>query len=208
MQTKDKFIAFVDILGFSALLKDEESSGRDLSRPLELVKLLGSTDYKFSPSVCPLSPRLAADVGFRITQISDCVVVSAEASPAGVINLAHYCFGIAIQFLAKGALCRGYMTRGNIYHEGNKFFGTGYVHAVENEKIVAFMRADVEEKGTPFIQIDDTVTDYVKNEGDNCVKMLFGRHIRSDGSYTAIYPFDALRKVPASIIGFDFKPAY
>jgi hypothetical protein len=39
--TKDKFIAFVDIIGFSALVKAEEQSGRDLSRPLELARLLG-----------------------------------------------------------------------------------------------------------------------------------------------------------------------
>lgn len=149
MQTKDKFIAFVDILGFSAMLKAEEQSGRDLSRPLELMKMLGSAEREHHPSLCPASRRIAADIDFKLTQISDCVVVSTEASPAGIINLVHYCFGIAMMLLGKGALCRGYITRGNIYHDDHQFIGTGYVHAVENEKAVGFMRADVEEKGTP-----------------------------------------------------------
>jgi hypothetical protein len=30
--------------------------------------------------------------------------------------------------------------------------------------------------------------------------------IRSDGSYTALYPFDALRNVPAALIRVDFDP--
>jgi hypothetical protein len=206
VQTKNKFIAYVDILGFSALVKDEERNGRDLSRPLELVKLLGSSEKKYQPNVCPHSRRLAPDIDFKMTQISDCVVVSAEVSPAGVMNLAHYCFGIAITLLGKGALCRGYVTRGNIFHDDHQFIGTGYVHAVENEKSVAFMRADVEEEGTPFIQIDETVTDYVRDESDDCVRKMFARMVRSDEAYTAIYPFEAMSKVPSSIITWDFNP--
>jgi hypothetical protein len=208
VQTKNKIIAFVDILGFSALVKSEEQGGRDLSRPLELVRLLGSSKKDYQPNICPHSRRLSADIDFKLTQISDCVVISVEVSPAGVVNLANHCFGIAISLLAKGALCRGYITCGNIFHDDHQFIGTGYVHAVENEKSVAFMRADAEEEGTPFIQVDETVTDYVQKEGDDCVRKMFARMVRSDEAYTAIYPFTAMSKVPSSIIGPDFDPAY
>jgi hypothetical protein len=208
VQTKDKFIAVADILGFSDLVKTEEQSGRDLSRPLELVKLLGSSEKKYSPKICPQSRRLAADIDFKMTQISDCVVVSVEASPAGVVNLTNYCFGIAISLLGEGALCRGYITRGNIFHSDHQFIGPGDIHAVKNEKSVAFMRADMEEEGTPFIQIDETVTDYVQNESDDCVRKMFARMIRSDETYTAIYPFTAMSKVPSSSIEPDFNPRY
>jgi hypothetical protein len=206
VQAKNKFIAFVDILGFSDLVKAEEQGGRDLSRPLELVKLLGSAEKKHLPSICPHSRRLAADIDFKMTQVSDCVVVSAEVSPAGVMNLAHYCFGIAIMLLNKGALCRGYITRGNIFHDDHQFIGTGYVHAVQNEKSVAFMRADAQEEGTPFIQIDETVTAYVRDESDDCVRKMFARIVRSDESYTAIYPFEAMSKIPSALITWDFNP--
>jgi hypothetical protein len=81
----------VDIIGFSAMVRTEEQNGRDLTRPLELVKLLGSSGEKYSPSLCPHFKRLAPDIDFKVTQISDCVVVSVEASPAGVINLTDYC---------------------------------------------------------------------------------------------------------------------
>jgi hypothetical protein len=208
VQSKDKFIAFVDILGFSSPLKTEEECGRGVSRALELIQLLGSPDRTHFPSVCPHSARLAADVDFKVTQISDCVVVSAEPSPVGVVNLTHYCFGIGIRLLGEGALCRGYIARGNIYHADHQFIGTGYVRAVENEKRVRFMCADMADTGTPFIQIDEAVSDYVKNESDSCVRKMFARMTRSDGTYTAIYPFEALSKIPGSIIGFGFDPVF
>ncbi|MCP3392491.1 hypothetical protein NLM27_27480 [Bradyrhizobium sp. CCGB12] len=203
---KDKFIAFVDIIGFSAMVKAEEGAGRDLSRPLKLAKLLGSSEQKFFPSVCPNSRRVSPDIDLKLTQISDCVVVSVEASPAGVINLIHYCHFTALKLLAEGALCRGYVTRGNIHHEDQQFIGTGYQHAVANEKWVAFMRADTDEKGTPFIQVDDTVLRYVATEGDTCVKKLFDRMVRSDGTYAAVYPFGVLSKTIGAIVGLDFNP--
>jgi len=208
MITKDKFIAFVDIVGFSAMLKVEEQNGRDLSRPLQLVKLLGSSEEPFFASLCPCSKWATPDIDFKMTQISDCVVVSAEASPAGVINLVHYCRSTAMKLLLKGALCRGYITRGNIFHEDHQFIGTGFVQAVENEKVVRFMRVHAEEKGTPFIQVDGAVSNYVKNESDACVRKMFDRMVRSDGTYTAIYPFGVMSTVPTSVVGPDFNPRF
>jgi hypothetical protein len=37
---------------------------------------------------------------------------------------------------------------------------------------------------------------------------MFPRMIRSDGTYTAIYPFTQLSKIPGSIIGPDFDPVF
>ena len=51
---------------------------------------------KHGPTSCPLAPYLSKDLNFRHTRISDGVVVSVEVSPAGLINLVHHCFWIAI----------------------------------------------------------------------------------------------------------------
>jgi hypothetical protein len=43
LRAKDKFIAFVDILGFTALVEAaEQDGGGDFSRPIELAQALGS----------------------------------------------------------------------------------------------------------------------------------------------------------------------
>ncbi|HEX5261888.1 MAG TPA: hypothetical protein VFW13_00060 [Phenylobacterium sp.] len=209
MHAKTKIIAFVDIVGFTALVEAAEAAGGDFSRALELAGALGSAadSDRFKahgPTTCPGSAYIQRDLDFQVTQISDCVVISVEVSPAGVSNLISHCFGIAINLLAKNALCRGYVTMGSIHHAHGQFIGTGYMHAYRAERDVAFLRADASEGGTPFIQIDQSVLDYVRDETDSCVRMMFERVTRSDGGYTAIYPFKALAKSPSAIITRDF----
>jgi hypothetical protein len=212
MHFQDKFIAFVDILGFSDLVESaEREGGGDFSRAIELTQVLADAAdankfFKDGPKTCPGSRFVEHNLNFQVTQISDCAVISAEASPAGIINLAVHCFGIALGILHKGALCRGLITRGNIYHKPDQFFGTGYMRAYRGEEHVAFLRADSGEKGTPFIQIDDTVIRYVRDETDDCVRKMFGRITRTDGTYSAIYPFDRLARVPSSVVARDFDP--
>jgi hypothetical protein len=206
MHARDKVIAFVDIVGFSAMVEDAERDGGDYARPFELIAALGSAADSErvraqGPSVCPHSPHISPGLDFRITQVSDCVVISAEVSPAGAINLVSHCFGIAMSMLNKNALCRGYITLGPIHHSDEQFIGTGYMRAYRAESEVAFLRRDAEEGGTPFIQIDQTLVRYIRDETDDPVREMFARMTHSDGEYTAVYPFNALASSPTAIIG-------
>ena len=202
---EEKFIAFVDILGFKELVKRSEKGGDNaptIEYILELLGKFGSSsgeDFdRYGPTTCPCAPRNARDLNFRVTQISDCAVISAEVSPAGLINLVHYCYKIAFRFLNAGHTCRGYITRGNIYHTDAQIFGTGYQRAYEHEskgKVLIFRR-DAADKGTPFIEIDPEVCRYVTEQPDNCVKTVFRKLTESDGKRTAISPFFALKMLP------------
>lgn len=199
---KDKFIAFVDILGFSDLVKESEEA-RDgaptLEYLLDLTNKLGSSKdcvsyAQHGPIVCQHAPYLARNLDFRITQISDCVVVSVEVSPAGVINLLQHCFGISIKLLNMGHCCRGFVTRGNIFHTDSQFIGSGYMEAVKAEKKVSIFQINSKDEGTPFIEIDPTVCEYIMEKQSNkCVKDTFRQITESDGSNTAISPFLALK---------------
>ena len=86
---KDKFIGFVDILGFKKFVEAAEAgTGMSLAELLELLRELGTVDdrrnlEKYGPTICPTSAYRQRDLDFRLTQISDCVVVSTEVSPAG-----------------------------------------------------------------------------------------------------------------------------
>jgi hypothetical protein len=208
MRTQDKFVAFVDILGFSNMVAAAEDAGGDVSRLLQLAAVLrGSNPNGFVPATCPYSARLSNDLDFQATQISDCVVISVEVSPAGIVNLANHLFGISLGLLLnENALCRGSVTRGQIHHEPNQFIGTGYERAYRAESKVVFKQTHANEVGTPFIQFDQGVVDYVTNETDECVRKMFGRATHTDGTYTAIYPFKAMSNVPSTVVGRDFSP--
>ncbi len=89
-------------------------------------------------------------------------------------------------------MCRGYITRGKIYHEGTEVIGSGYQEAQTKESGVSAFKRDANELGTPFVEVDRTVTEYVRDHGDGCVKEMFSRQIQSDGVVTAIFPFKRL----------------
>lgn len=210
---KQKFVAFVDILGFKQMVADSESAkGIPLAQILELLKNFGSSDERQKlepqgPFLCPCSRRIEKNIDFRLSQISDCAVISTEISPAGAINLVSYCWTIAIKFLQHGILCRGHITRGHIYHSEDQFIGTGYQNAYAAESKVSLFQRDPEDKGTPFIEVDKGFCQYVEEFGDDCVKTMFGRMTRGDGEGVAIFPFQRLQH--SFIIaghGIDFDP--
>lgn len=204
MAFKDKFVAFVDILGFKEIVRSAEAGkGRSLTEIQALCAELAreqdqSVIKTYGPRICPESSKLQNDLDFRVTQISDCVIVSAESSPAGLINVVGHCWSSAINLLPKGIMVRGYITRGNIYHDGLKFFGTGYVQAYERESAVAAFKRAADEEGTPYVEIDPAVCAFVADCDDECVQKMFDRYVKSDGTSTVLFPF----KVLAHSFGF------
>jgi hypothetical protein len=198
IEFKDKFIGFVDILGFKKLVEAAEAGiGISLVELLEMVQELGTPEdrikhEKYGPMTCPESTYVQRDLNFRLTQISDCVVVSSEVSSAGVINLVSHCGDAVIKLLTKGILCRGYITRGSVFHTDTQFIGSGYQKACSQEKhVTAFMR-EGEKDGTPFVEVDPVVCDYVRDCGDLCVKKVFSRCVKEDSIVTALFPFQRL----------------
>ncbi len=195
---KDKFVAFIDVLGFKDMITNaERGTGRsfeDIRAILKELEHRKNKDFyaKHGPQICPSSKFTRQDLDFEITQVSDCAIVSAEVSPAGAINIVQHCWGIAIMLLTKGVMVRGYITRGPIYHSGSDFMGTGYQTAYERESGVSAFKHEVDEKGTPFVEVDQSVVDYITSETDSCVRKMFERMIKRDGDLTALFPFQRL----------------
>jgi len=209
MQFSRKFIAFIDVLGFTKMVEAAESDPAIAGKIAEILEIIGDRKAleifaKSGPTTCPGSIHMSRDLNFKISQISDCVVVSAEPSPAGIINLMQHCSSAAFRLMRKGVLSRGFLTVGNIFHEENQFIGTGYMRAYGNEREVKFLSADESERGTPFIQLEQEVVDYVESNTDRCVKTMLRRMTRGDGIYTAIYPFTALAGIPSALVTHDF----
>lgn len=195
----DKFVAFVDILGFKNLVDRVVSKdGVSLDKLLCLTRKLGPTETRnifcdYGPTCCPEAPRIRKDLDFQVIQISDCVIVSSEVSPAGLINLIHYCWGSVLKLLTEGVLCRGYITRGPIYHTDKQVIGPAYQEACRKEGNVSVFRGESDEKGTtPFVEIASGVLDYVDSQSDRCVSEIFDRMVRRIPDGAALFPFTRL----------------
>ena len=193
---KDEFIGFVDILGWKVKVKAAEAgTGMPL---IEVLKELGTPEgqsrfKKYGPTICPKSTFAQRDLDFQLTRFSDCVIVSSEISSAGVINLVNHCWGAVIKLLNKGIMCRGYITRGSIYHsKDSEMIGSGYQEVLEKEPHVSAFKRKADERGTPFVEVDPYVCDYVNDQGDSCVKEMFSRYTKGDGKVVALFPFQTL----------------
>ncbi len=105
-------------------------------------------------------------------------------------------------------MCRGYITRGTIYHIGTKFIGSGYNVAYSREGTVTAFKRKADERGTPFVEVDQTVSDYIKEHGDPCVKEMFSRFIKEDGEIIALFPFKRLANsiMLGGFLGHPFDP--
>lgn len=193
----DKFIAYVDILGFAKLVADaERGEGLPLAEILELLPRLGTGNERkrfetHGPACCPCAPYIQKHLDFRLTQISDCVIVSAEVSPAGVINLISHCWGAVIELLHRG-MCRGYIKRGTIYHTDTQVIGTGYQDAYLAEGRVGVFKREADERGTPYVEVDPEVTTYVDAQDDACVREMFARMAKREANTVALFPFQRL----------------
>ena len=207
----EKFIGFIDVLGYSSLTKAaEEGRGLTLDDLEEVLAILGSekdreTHQKHGPTICPMAPHIRKDMDIELTQAWDSVVVSSEVSPAGIINLISHCFVACITLLTKGVMCRGYVKKGMIYHRGNRVFGSGHVDAAAKEKNVSFFKRAADKRGTPFIEVDPAVVEYVINQPDKCVKEMFSRMVITHDGLTAIFP---IKRISHKFIigGIGFPP--
>ncbi|MES9901784.1 MAG: hypothetical protein ABW168_03760 [Sedimenticola sp.] len=198
MEFEEKFVAFIDILGFKGLVELAESGESiSLSELMENLSKLGDKKdeekfAKYGGTTCPQSKYISKDLNFRITQISDCVIVSSEVSPAGIINLISHCWGAVIELLMKGIMCRGYITKGLIYHKDNQVIGSGYQKAYLNESGVTAFKMEANERGTPFVEIDPTILNYVQSSTDRCINEMFSRMVKTESDASALFPFQRL----------------
>lgn len=196
---EDKFVAFIDILGFKGLVANSEAgTGMPLHELLDLLKKLGDGSERarfdaHGPTCCPMAPRVDKNMNFQVTQISDCAIVSSEISPAGAINLISHCWGSVIELMARGIMCRGYIKRGRIYHTNSQVIGTGYQEAYAAESKVSAFRHEADDRGTPYVEVDSEVTAYIDSQSDACVREMFTRMVKRDGETVVLFPFQRLQ---------------
>ncbi len=205
---KDKFVAYVDILGFQS--KVEATHKDDAERLCELLdhcSKLAQTVHTQSisshgPMICPESRYLDQNLDYEVTQTSDSVVVSSEISPAGLVNLLHHISSCIYGLFMQGIMVRGYITRGSIYHSGQQYIGPGYLKALEGEKRVSAFCTSENDDATPFVEIDPVISQYLKDENDWCASTMFDRWTTHDNHrVTVLFPFFHLARVAGANVG-------
>lgn len=209
MEFEEKFIAFIDVLGFKNMVEESEAGdGIPLSELMAHLSKFGSSNdekkFMHGHTYCPQSEFISNGLNFKITQISDCAIISSEISPSGVINLLGHCTTAVTGLLMQGIMCRGYITRGSIYHQNNQVIGSGYQEAYAKESGVTAFKIEADERGTPFVEVDDSICNYIASSDDSCIKEMFSRMSKTEDGITALFPFQRLSH--SFMMAEDFDP--
>jgi hypothetical protein len=135
-----RVVAFADILGFSAMVKRaDDQFWRDAIE--RVVAMMRDT---VKPS------KMLADQ--RVTQFSDCVVISANAAyESSLVLVTVGMVTLADALLQQGVLIRGGIAVGNLVHTDERLFGEGLLLAYRKDESGSPPRIAVDPSVEPFI---------------------------------------------------------
>lgn len=137
MEFEERAVAFIDVLGFTALVACAAESDAQMKNLAGLVQLLSSAVPSFDAKV---DASVSRDLVPRHIYISDCIILSAPlVSPSTrnydglsilvmrVIQISHY-------MLKAGYLVRGGISVGKVWHTESNIVGPAYQEAFLLEK--------------------------------------------------------------------------
>lgn len=118
----EKYVAFVDMLGFKYLVETADASAEMREALAKIVGVFRSTIGSHE------------QLGSRVTHFSDCMIVSADRSEQGLWALLQGCTWLALNLIQYPVLLRGGVAVGHITHEPDVVFGLGVNRAYAFEK--------------------------------------------------------------------------
>jgi hypothetical protein len=123
-----RYVAFIDILGFGEIVKATDQAPTS-TRYDELVKALTETDAR---------ARQHGELDdFRFQSFSDSIVISSEATPAGLRHVLTSITDLALNLLSVGLLIRGAVAKGKLHHDKSVMFGPAFLQAYQMETRIA-----------------------------------------------------------------------
>lgn len=164
---EERFIAFIDVLGFGALVQE---SGKAGAAAEAIIKRIGDAILWSREE---LEDLLSGSSDFVFTQFSDSFVVSTEASNEtrrfGLSQFAFAVRAIIDCFLGSDLVLRGGVTRGQLIHTRELLFGPAMNRAYELESRVANVPRIIFDPEIPAVHdalMTDYMPDYVARDTD------------------------------------------
>lgn len=138
---RDRYVALLDILGFSDLTAKADGHPNWRAWLRECISALNTT-----------LPTHVETNGFRFAQFSDTIVMSAYRSPQGLLSIIGGCTMLTTNMLNRGILLRGGVAAGNFHHDERMMFGPALIRAHSHDKRGA----------PPHIALDPSVLEDMK----------------------------------------------
>lgn len=131
----DRYVAFIDILGFKEHVKSLDQDHAKLER---LLTILGSLEEHYPGEARRLAEREGLEGFYCATAFSDNIVLSCRDDFAGLIQLLTTSSTLCMHLLSQGVYARGGISKGKLHHSGNVVVGMGLINAYELESKTAY----------------------------------------------------------------------
>jgi hypothetical protein len=126
----ERYVAFVDILGFGSIVRDSVQSAAQAAK---LAAILNKIANRTDPPGIDLGPS----DDFKAQSFSDCTILSENASDQGLRHLLDVLTFFSLNLLANGILVRGGIAKGALYHTERVAFGPALLEAYTLESTIA-----------------------------------------------------------------------
>jgi hypothetical protein len=138
-QYQERYVAFIDILGFSALVKKSNSSPELLTRIisiLEEVQMYASIGQAMDASAANGPGTFFQDM-FKMSTFSDSILLSTKVNLIGLGLITTISGIICNRLLHQGVFTRGAISKGNMIHTNQIAVGDGLIKAYKIESTSA-----------------------------------------------------------------------
>jgi hypothetical protein len=108
---RDKYVAFVDLLGFKRLMTAAAGLPEGRRHVLEILDLLRTTACE-NPSI-----------GMHLTQFSDCIILSADRTSRGLAQMLASVEWLALNLFQHDVMVRGGLAVGGAHHDATFVYG-------------------------------------------------------------------------------------
>jgi hypothetical protein len=156
---KERYVAFLDLLGFKWQVELAEKSHDERTKLREVLRLMKET-LTNNPYI-----------GFRFNYFSDCVVLSVNRTPDGLREMFNSISAITSNLLQYDVFVRGGLTAGGAHHGKEFLYGTAVNRAYALES---------EQSKNPMTLLSEEVVQDAKSYGDEYTQWLVeeepGRH--------------------------------
>jgi hypothetical protein len=119
---KERYVAFLDLLGFKALVCAAEGNQGEYARLKGALERLNQT-------LCNV-PRWE----FRFTHFSDCIIITSDVTPEALEAIFSAVETLTRNLLQYDVMVRGGITRGGTFHTAQYVYGTAVSRATVIEK--------------------------------------------------------------------------
>lgn len=176
---ENRFVAFIDILGFKELIRRSENDSAILDRLLEVLA-------QFSELI-DIRKKISGEDSsvwtYQVSTFSDNVVISTRQTKEGLIFLLLVATLLSTRLLQKGIFTRGAISSGKLIHTDKIVLGNGLIKAYQLESGTAiYPRIIVDDE---IVSMNPEIKNRVRRDFDGLWHLhVFHKAINSIVAYT------------------------